>query len=179
MSSTLPDRAQVVIIGGGIVGASIAYHLVKRGVTDVLILEQGQITGGTTWHAAGLVSQLKSTHALTKLAAYSAELFDSLEAETEQATGYRTPGSIAVAADEQRWEELRRGISMASTVGVDIREMDLDPDDYSWYRDLRRYGTVPHAGFGLGFERALMYATGIDNVRDAIPFPRTPNSAEF
>jgi glycine cleavage system T protein len=132
MSSTLPDRAQVVIIGGGIVGASIAYHLVKRGVTDVLILEQGQITGGTTWHAAGLVSQLKSTHALTKLAAYSAELFDSLEAETEQATGYRTPGSIAVAADEQRWEELRRGISMASTVGVDIREMDLDEVTEMW-----------------------------------------------
>ena len=60
-----------------------------------------------------------------------------------------------------------------------IREMDLNPEDYWWYRDLRRYGTVPHAGFGLGFERALMYATGIDNVRDAIPFPRTPNAAEF
>ena len=61
MSVQLPDHAQVVVIGGGIIGASIAYHLTKRGVSDVLLLEQGQITGGTTWHAAGLVSQLKST----------------------------------------------------------------------------------------------------------------------
>ena len=62
MTVELPDRAQVIVIGGGIIGASIAYHLTKRGVSDVLLLEQGQLTGGTTWHAAGLVSQLKSTH---------------------------------------------------------------------------------------------------------------------
>ena len=67
MSKGIPDRAQVLIIGGGIVGASIAYHLTKRGISDVVILEQGQLTGGTTWHAAGLVSQLKSTYSLTKL----------------------------------------------------------------------------------------------------------------
>jgi 4-methylaminobutanoate oxidase (formaldehyde-forming) len=126
MSATLPDRVQVVIVGGGIVGCSIAYHLTRRGVTDVLVLEQGQLTGGTTWHAAGLVSQLKSSHSLTRLATYSARLFEDLEAETGQATGYRTPGSISVAADEERWEELRRGVSMASTVGVEIRQIDLD-----------------------------------------------------
>ena len=57
--------------------------------------------------------------------------------------------------------------------------LDLHPEDYTWYRDLRRYGTVPHAGFGLGFERLIVYATGLDNVRDVIPFPRTPNSARF
>ena len=68
MSDQIPDQAQVVIVGGGIVGASVAYHLTKRGISDVLLLEQGQLTGGTTWHAAGLVSQLKSTHSLTKLA---------------------------------------------------------------------------------------------------------------
>ena len=122
----LPDRAQVVIVGGGIVGCSIAYHLTRRGVSDVLLIEQGQLTSGTTWHAAGLVSQLKSNHSLTRLAAYSAQLFEELEAETGQATGYRAPGSISVAADEERWEELLRGMSMARTVGVDIREIELD-----------------------------------------------------
>ena len=126
MSVDLPDRAQVVVVGGGIIGASIAYHLTKRGVTDVLLLEQGQLTGGTTWHAAGLVSQLKPTHSLTKLATYSNRLFEELEDETGQATGYRAPGSISVASDLERWEEMRRGISMASTVGVDIREIDMD-----------------------------------------------------
>ena len=126
MSVDLPDRAQVVVVGGGIIGASIAYHLTKRGVTDVLLLEQGQLTGGTTWHAAGLVSQLKPAHSLTKLATYSNRLFEELEDETGQATGYRAPGSISVASDLERWEEMRRGISMASTVGVDIREIDMD-----------------------------------------------------
>ena len=80
---TLPGRAQVVVVGGGIVGCSIAYHLTRRDVTDVLVLEQGQLTGGTTWHAAGLVSQLKSSHSLTRLATYSARLFEELEEEME------------------------------------------------------------------------------------------------
>ncbi|MEM7091880.1 MAG: FAD-dependent oxidoreductase [Actinomycetota bacterium] len=126
MTKTLPSRAQVVVVGGGIVGCSIAYHLTRRGVTDVLVLEQNQLTAGTTWHAAGLVSQLKSTHSLTKLATYTKELFDGLEAETGQATGARTPGSISVASDHERWEELLRGVSMASTCGVEIHQIDFD-----------------------------------------------------
>ena len=117
----LPDRAQVVVVGGGIVGCSVAYHLTRRGIADVLLIEQGSLTSGTTWHAAGLVSQLKSTHSLTKMATYSARLFEELEDETGQATGYRTPGSISVAADAERWEEIRRGASMATTVGVETR----------------------------------------------------------
>ena len=116
----LPARAQVVVVGGGIIGCSIAYHLTRRGITDVLLIEQGTLTGGTTWHAAGLVSQLKSTHSLTKLATYSARLFEELEEETGQATGYRVTGSISVASDEERWEEILRGMSMAKTVGVDM-----------------------------------------------------------
>ncbi|MDE0674496.1 MAG: FAD-dependent oxidoreductase [bacterium] len=122
----MPDRAQVVVVGGGIVGCSVAYHLARRGVTDVLLLEQGKLTGGTTWHAAGLVSQLKSSYSLTRLATYSARLFDDLEAETGQATGYRAVGSISVASDLERWEEIMRGLSMARTVGVEMREMDFD-----------------------------------------------------
>ena len=124
MSQALPSRAQVVVVGGGIIGCSVAYHLTKRGVSDVLILEQGTLTCGTTWHAAGLVSQLKSSHSLTKLATYSAELFQNLEAETGQATGFRAPGSISIATNNERWEELLRGASMASTVGVEIHQIN-------------------------------------------------------
>ena len=124
--TALPERSEVVIVGGGIIGCSVAYHLARRGVTDVLVLEQGQLTGGTTWHAAGLVSQLKSSHSLTKLATYSARLFEALEDETGQATGYRTAGSISVAADQERWEEILRGMSMAKTVDVDMRIISMD-----------------------------------------------------
>ncbi|MEO0493981.1 MAG: FAD-dependent oxidoreductase [Actinomycetota bacterium] len=123
---TIPERAQVVVVGGGIVGCSIAYHLTRRDITDVVVLEQNTLTAGTTWHAAGLVSQLKSTHSLTKLATYSARLFEELEDETGQATGYRTPGSVSVADNEQRWEEILRGATMAEGVGVDTEVIDLD-----------------------------------------------------
>jgi len=132
MSSQVPDRAEVVIVGGGIIGASIAYHLTRRGITDVVVLEQGTLTCGTTWHAAGLVSQLKSTHSLTKLATYSARLFEELEDETGQATGYRTPGSISVADNEQRWEEILRGATMAEGVGVETEVIDIDDAVRRW-----------------------------------------------
>ncbi|MDE0066022.1 MAG: FAD-dependent oxidoreductase [Acidimicrobiaceae bacterium] len=132
LGPALPDRAEVVVIGGGIVGCSIAYHLTRRGVSDVVLLEQGTLTCGTTWHAAGLVSQLKSTHSLTRLATYSARLFEELEDETGQATGYRTPGSISVADNEQRWEEILRGATMAEGVGVETRVIDLDEAIELW-----------------------------------------------
>ncbi|MCY4457260.1 MAG: FAD-dependent oxidoreductase, partial [Acidimicrobiaceae bacterium] len=132
LGSALPDRAEVVVVGGGIVGCAIAYHLTRRGITDVVVLEQGTLTCGTTWHAAGLVSQLKSTHSLTKLATYSARLFEELEDETGQATGYRTPGSISVADNEQRWEEILRGATMAEGVGVETQVMELDEVRELW-----------------------------------------------
>ncbi len=128
----LPDRAEVVVIGGGIVGCSVAYHLTRRDISDVVLLEQGTLTCGTTWHAAGLVSQLKSTHSLTRLATYSARLFEELEDETGQATGYRTPGSISVADNEQRWEEILRGATMAEGVGVETQVIDLDEAKQRW-----------------------------------------------
>ncbi|MDP7602912.1 MAG: FAD-dependent oxidoreductase, partial [Alphaproteobacteria bacterium] len=93
MAGKLPDQAQVVIIGGGIVGCSVAYHLVKRGWSDVVLLERKSLTSGTTWHAAGLVGQLRATHNLTRLAQYTTGLYASLEEETEQATGFKQNGS--------------------------------------------------------------------------------------
>ena len=128
----LPARAQVVVVGGGIVGCSIAYHLARRGITDVLLLEQNTLTGGTTWHAAGLVSQLKSSHSLTRLATYTTRLFEELEDETGQATGYRTTGSISVASDAQRWEEILRGMSMARTAGVDMEVIEPEQAREMW-----------------------------------------------
>ncbi|MGH7188706.1 MAG: GcvT family protein [Acetobacteraceae bacterium] len=116
----LPGRADIVIIGGGIVGLSIAYHLTKRGCSDVILLERRQLTCGTTWHAAGLVGQLRATHNLTRLAQYTAGLYATLEAETGQATGFRQTGSLALATNAERFEELRRGASMARCFGLEV-----------------------------------------------------------
>jgi 4-methylaminobutanoate oxidase (formaldehyde-forming) len=116
----IPSRAQVVIIGGGIVGCSVAYHLTRRGCTDVVVLERRQLTCGTTWHAAGLVGQLRATPNLTRLAQYTTQLYASLEAETGQATGFMQTGSLALATDAERFEELRRSASMARCFGLEV-----------------------------------------------------------
>ncbi len=122
----LPSNARVVIIGGGIVGCSVAYHLALRGVTDVVLLERKQLTCGTTWHAAGLVGQLRATHNLTRLAQYTTNLFATLEEETGQATGFRARGSVSVAPNEERFEELKRGASMARVFGLQVDIIDRD-----------------------------------------------------
>ena len=119
----LPNRAQVVIVGGGIVGVSLAYHLTLRGYTDVVLLERKQLTCGTTWHAAGLVGQLRATYNLTRLAQYTANLYASLEQETGQATGFRQTGSMAIATHHARLEELMRGASMAKCFGLEVHTM--------------------------------------------------------
>ncbi|MBU6317651.1 MAG: FAD-binding oxidoreductase, partial [Acidobacteria bacterium] len=116
----LPSSARVVIVGGGIVGCSVAYHLSLRGCTDVVVLERKQLTCGTTWHAAGLVGQLRATHNLTRLAQYTTNLFATLEQETGQATGFQQRGSISIAPDQERFEELKRGASMARVFGLPV-----------------------------------------------------------
>jgi 4-methylaminobutanoate oxidase (formaldehyde-forming) len=110
---SVPGAARVVVIGGGIIGCSIAYHLGKRGVRDVLLLERLQLTHGVTWHAAGLVGQLRSSSNLTRLMRYGAELYGTLEAETGQATGWHRSGSLRIASSQDRWQELRRSATMA------------------------------------------------------------------
>ena len=119
-SPNLPNRADVVIIGGGVIGCSIAYHLAKYHSPDVVLLERKQITSGTTWHAAGLVGQLRGSINMTKLARYTRELYDGLEAETGQATGYRQCGSVSIATSEERFEELKRNASMAQVFGLKV-----------------------------------------------------------
>jgi 4-methylaminobutanoate oxidase (formaldehyde-forming) len=111
----------VVIVGGGIVGCSIAYHLTKLGWRDVVLLERKQLTCGTTWHAAGLVGQLRATLNLTKLAVYTTDLYSGLEAETGQATGFKQNGSLGVAANAERFEELKRSASMARMAGLEVQ----------------------------------------------------------
>ena len=125
--TNLPPHTRVVIVGGGIVGCSIAYHLALRGVSDVVLLERKELTSGTTWHAAGLVGQLRATQNLTRLAKYTTELFATLEEDTGQATGFQTRGSVAVAANAERFEELRRGASMARVFGLPVEV--IEPTD--------------------------------------------------
>jgi glycine cleavage system T protein len=116
----VPSHARAVIVGGGIVGCSVAYHLTKLGWRDVVLLERRELACGTTWHAAGLVGQLRSSHNLTRLARYGAVLYERLEAETGQATGFRRSGSIGVARTAERLVELKRGASMARCFGVEV-----------------------------------------------------------
>ena len=129
---SIPSHARVVIIGGGIVGCSVAYHLAKRGCSDVLLLERRQLTCGTTWHAAGLVGQLRATHNLTRLAQYTTQLYEGLERETGQATGFRQVGSVAVAASEPRLEELKRGASMARCFGLEVQILSAGEARERW-----------------------------------------------
>ncbi|MGD9293809.1 MAG: FAD-dependent oxidoreductase [Roseobacter sp.] len=118
-----PSQARVVIIGGGVVGCSVAYHLAKQGWKDVVLLERKQLTSGTTWHAAGLIAQLRATANMTKLAKYSQELYGNLEVETGVATGFKRCGSITVALTEERREEIYRQAAMARAFGVDVQEI--------------------------------------------------------
>ncbi|MEQ8368130.1 MAG: FAD-dependent oxidoreductase [Roseicyclus sp.] len=120
----LPKSARVVIVGGGVAGCSVAYHLTKLGWTDVVLLERKRLTSGTTWHAAGLIAQLRATKNMTRLAKYSQELYGELEAETGISTGFRRCGSITMALTEARREEVLRQASMARAFGVDVEEID-------------------------------------------------------
>lgn len=116
----LPQSAQYVIVGGGIVGCSVAYHLTRMGHKDVVLLEQGQLSCGTTWHAAGLVGQLRSQPAMTNLIRYSTELYSQLEQETGLATGWMKCGSVTVARTDDRMTMLLRTAAAARAQGVEV-----------------------------------------------------------
>ncbi len=119
---TLPTQAQVVVIGGGIIGCSTAYHLARDHKADVLLLEQGRLTSGSTWHAAGLVGQLRSSASITRVLRYSVELYKGLAAETGLETGWKMTGCLRLATTPDRWTEFRR---LASTARSFEMEMEL------------------------------------------------------
>ena len=119
----IPERARAVVIGGGVSGCSVAYHLAKAGWKDVVLLERRKLTSGTTWHAAGLIGQLRGSANMTRLAKYSADLYRGLEAETGVATGMKQVGSISVALTSERHEELLRQATVARIFGVDVAEI--------------------------------------------------------
>ena len=120
----LPTQARVVVIGGGIVGTSVAFHLTERGWSDVVLLERKRLTSGTTWHAAGLVGQIRATYNMSMLAKYALELFAEVERRTGMGTGFRRTGSILLASTEGRLEEVRRNVSMGRLCGVDAEMID-------------------------------------------------------
>ncbi len=126
MSKNIPSSSKVIIIGGGVIGCSVAYHLTKFGWKDVTLLERDQLTSGTTWHAAGLVSQLGPSAAITKIRKYSLDLYKKLEKEVNHSAGLRLNGALSVAQTNGRWQELKRQATTAQLYDVDIRILSQD-----------------------------------------------------
>ena len=122
--SNLPDSARTVIIGGGIIGCSVAYHLAKLGRSDIIVLERSKLTSGTTWHAAGLVRRLRPSATLTNLINYSIELYNQLEAETGQSCGWNQTGSLSIASNRDRLTHLSRAVSLGRAFGLEAELVD-------------------------------------------------------
>jgi 4-methylaminobutanoate oxidase (formaldehyde-forming) len=124
MKKALPSSTKVVVIGGGVAGCSVAYHLAKFGWKDTILLERDQLTSGTTWHAAGLVGQLGATATITKLRKYSLNLYKELEKKTELSTGLKQNGAITVASSKERLQELLRQATSAQLFDVNVEVLD-------------------------------------------------------
>ncbi|MDC3158575.1 FAD-dependent oxidoreductase [Candidatus Pelagibacter sp.] len=126
MKKNLPKNCKVVVIGGGVIGCSVAYHLAKFGWKDTILLERDQLTSGTTWHAAGLVSQLGPSAVVTKIRKYSLDLYKELEKKVDHSAGLRLNGALSIAQNEGRWQELKRQATNAQLYNIDVRILDKD-----------------------------------------------------
>jgi 4-methylaminobutanoate oxidase (formaldehyde-forming) len=150
MTQDLPSHAQVVIVGGGIAGCSLAYHLAKLGWRDVVLLERARLTSGTTWHAAGLVGQMRPNRNMTQMSKYGIELYATLEAETGQATGWKQCGSVNVARTPERMVAFRRQVALARGFGVEMHLISPREAGERWplmrTDDLQGAIWVPHDG---------------------------------
>ena len=124
MNIKIPNKTKVVVIGGGVIGCSVAYHLAKFGWKDTIVLERDQLTSGTTWHAAGLVSQLGPSAAVTKIRKYSLDLYKELEKKVDHSAGLRLNGALSIAENKDRWQELKRQATNAQLYDVDVRILD-------------------------------------------------------
>jgi glycine cleavage system aminomethyltransferase T/glycine/D-amino acid oxidase-like deaminating enzyme len=159
MNSSIPTETKVVIVGGGIMGCSLAYHLTKFGWKDVVLLEQKQLAGGTTWHAAGLVGRLRTSNSMTKINKYSVELYAGLEVETGHNVGWKQVGSLIVGRSEERMTQLRRTTAMAELFGVEAQLITPAEAQDKWpllrIDDLRGAAWLPHDGKVVPKEVAL------------------------
>ena len=126
MEKKLPSSTKVVVIGGGVVGCSVAYHLAKFGWKDTILLERDQLTSGTTWHAAGLVSQLGPSAGVTKIRKYSLELYKKLEKELDFSSGLKLNGALSIATTKGRWQELKRQATTAQLFDVNVEILNID-----------------------------------------------------
>jgi glycine/D-amino acid oxidase-like deaminating enzyme len=129
---SLPRETKVVVVGGGVIGASVAYHLTQLGWRDVVLLEQNQLAGGTSWHAAGLVGRLRTSNSMTRINKYTAELYASLEQETGHSIGWKQVGSLIVAKSEDRMIQLRRTMAMAELFGVEAHLISPEAAFEKW-----------------------------------------------
>ena len=125
MEKELPRNCKVVVIGGGVIGCSAAYHLAKFGWKDTIVLERDQLTSGTTWHAAGLVSQLGPSAAITKIRKYSLDLYKKLEKDLDFSSGLKLNGALSIATTPGRWEELKRQATTAQLYNVNVEVLDI------------------------------------------------------
>ncbi len=143
--STVPQAAQVVVIGGGIVGCSTAYHLAAAGFKDVVLLERAKLTSGSTWHAAGLVGQLRTSANVTQLLKNSVELYDRLEAETGQATGWKRNGGLRLACNRERLTEIKRQATTAHSFGLEMHLLSPAEAKALWPIMDDRTSSAPHS----------------------------------
>lgn len=131
-TNTLPTHASVVVIGGGIMGCSVLYHLAKENVTDAVLLERNQLTSGTTWHSAAQVRALRSTQNLTDLIRYSVDLYSKLEEETGQMTGWMNTGSLSIATNKDRLIHIKRQEALAHLFGVQAQSISAGEAKERW-----------------------------------------------
>ncbi|MGB7206491.1 MAG: FAD-dependent oxidoreductase [Anderseniella sp.] len=129
---TLPSHAQIVVIGGGIIGCSTAYHLARDHKADVILLEQGKLTSGSTWHAAGLVGQLRSSASITQVLKYSVDLYKRLNEETGLETGWKMTGCLRLACNEHRWTEYKRLATTAGSFGMEMHLISPEEVKKMW-----------------------------------------------
>ncbi|TCD13812.1 GcvT family protein [Oricola cellulosilytica] len=129
---TLPQQAEIVVIGGGIIGCSTAYHLAKDHKAEVVLLEMGQLTSGSTWHAAGLVGQLRSSASITRVLKYSVDLYKRLDEETGLSTGWKMTGCLRLATNQDRWTEFRRLATTARSFGMEMHLLSPDEVKAMW-----------------------------------------------
>ncbi|HTL56339.1 MAG TPA: FAD-dependent oxidoreductase [Candidatus Limnocylindrales bacterium] len=163
-SRSLPPESKVVVVGGGVIGTSVAYHLTKLGWTDVVLLEQGQLGGGTSWHAAGLVGRLRTSNSMTRINKYTVELYSQLQQETGHSVGWKQVGSLIVAKSEDRMIQLRRTMAMAELFGVEAHLISPQAAQERWpllrVDDVLGAAWLPHDGKVIPKEVPIALARG-------------------